>query len=207
MNDHATQRAEGELQLESEGEVSSEPIRGRRRRRSIAVETSVNMDELRELIQLIRENDFTEFELEREGFRVRFRRGAEITEAVAGGLNLSPGSSESATSSGAAVETKISPSSAPVHPGAKAQTEASEDQDLYIIPSPIVGTFYRASSPNAEPFVKIGGRVEPETVVCIIEAMKLMNEIQADTTGEVAKIYVENGQPVEYGQPLFGIKK
>ena len=207
MNDHATQRAEGELQLESEGEVSSEPIRGRRRRRSIAVETSVNMDELRELIQLIRENDFTEFELEREGFRVRFRRGAEITEAVAGGLNLSPDSSESATSSGAAVETKISPSSAPVHPGAKAQTEASEDQDLYIIPSPIVGTFYRASSPNAEPFVKIGGRVEPESVVCIIEAMKLMNEIQADTTGEVAKIYVENGQPVEYGQPLFGIKK
>ncbi len=207
MNDHATQRAEGELQLESEGEVSSEPIRGRRRRRSIAAETSVNMDELRELIQLIRENDFTEFELEREGFRVRFRRGAEISEAVAGGLNLSPGSSESATSSGAAVETKISPSSAPVHPGAKAQTEASEDQDLYIIPSPIVGTFYRASSPNAEPFVKIGGRVEPETVVCIIEAMKLMNEIQADTTGEVAKIYVENGQPVEYGQPLFGIKK
>ncbi len=207
MNDHATQRAEGELQLESEGEVSIEPIRGRRRRRSIAAETSVNMDELRELIQLIREHEFTEFELEREGFRVRFRRGAEITEAVAGGLNLTPGSSESATSSGAGVETKISPSSAPVHPGAKAQTEASEDQDLYIIPSPIVGTFYRASSPNAEPFVKIGGRVEPETVVCIIEAMKLMNEIQADTTGEVAKIYVENGQPVEYGQPLFGIKK
>ncbi|HEX9422849.1 MAG TPA: acetyl-CoA carboxylase biotin carboxyl carrier protein [Pyrinomonadaceae bacterium] len=207
MNDHATQRAEGELQLESEGEVSIEPIRGRRRRRSIAAETSVNMDELRELIQLIREHEFTEFELEREGFRVHFRRGAEITEAVAGGLNLTPGSSESATSSGAGVETKISPSSAPVHPGAKAQTEASEDQDLYIIPSPIVGTFYRASSPNAEPFVKIGGRVEPETVVCIIEAMKLMNEIQADTTGEVAKIYVENGQPVEYGQPLFGIKK
>ena len=129
MNDHATQRAEGELQLESEGEVSIEPIRGRRRRRSIAAETSVNMDELRELIQLIREHEFTEFELEREGFRVHFRRGAEITEAVAGGLNLTPGSSESATSSGAGVETKISPSSAPVHPGAKAQTEASEDQE------------------------------------------------------------------------------
>ena len=96
---------------------------------------------------------------------------------------------------------------APVHPGAKAETEASEDQDLYIIPSPIVGTFYRAASPQAEAFVKIGSPVEPETIVCIIEAMKLMNEIQAETTGEVAKIYVENGQPVEYGQPLFGIKK
>jgi acetyl-CoA carboxylase biotin carboxyl carrier protein len=207
MNDHATQKAETELQLESEGEVSSESVRGRRRRRSIAAETSVNMDELRELIQLIRENEFTEFELEREGFRVRFRRGAELSEVVAAGLNISPGSGGESTSSSPGVETKMSPSSAPVHPGAKAQTEASEDQDLYIIPSPIVGTFYRASSPNAEPFVKIGARVEPETVVCIIEAMKLMNEIQAETTGEVAKIYVENGQPVEYGQPLFGIKK
>ena len=76
-----------------------------------------------------------------------------------------------------------------------------------MIPSPIVGTFYRAASPNADAFVKIGSRVEPDTVVCIIEAMKLMNEIQAETTGEVAKIYVENGQPVEYGQPLYGIKK
>jgi acetyl-CoA carboxylase biotin carboxyl carrier protein len=76
-----------------------------------------------------------------------------------------------------------------------------------MIPSPIVGTFYRSASPNAEPFVKIGSQVEPEAVVCIIEAMKLMNEIQAETTGEIVKIYVENGQPVEYGQPLFGIKK
>jgi acetyl-CoA carboxylase biotin carboxyl carrier protein len=76
-----------------------------------------------------------------------------------------------------------------------------------MIPSPIVGTFYRSASPNSDPFVKIGSRVEPDTVVCIIEAMKLMNEIQAETSGEIAKIYVENGQPVEYGQPLFGIKR
>jgi acetyl-CoA carboxylase biotin carboxyl carrier protein len=75
-----------------------------------------------------------------------------------------------------------------------------------MIPSPIVGTFYRSPSPNAEPFIKIGSNVEEDTVVCIIEAMKLMNEIQAETSGEVVKIYVENGQPVEYGQPLFGIK-
>lgn len=76
-----------------------------------------------------------------------------------------------------------------------------------MIPSPIVGTFYRSASPNSDPFVKIGSRVEADTVVCIIEAMKLMNEIQAETSGEIAKIYVENGQPVEYGQPLFGIKR
>src|SRR6266498_1904296 len=130
MSDPATQKAETELQLESEGEVSGEPVRGRRRRRSIATETSVNMDELRELIQLIRDNEFTEFELEREGFRVRFRRGAE-PESVAAGLSMSPASAITATSSSPAVETKVSPSSVPMHPGAKARTEASEDQDLY----------------------------------------------------------------------------
>lgn len=208
MTDHESEKAESELSPESEGESSSERARRRRRRnRSIAAETSVNMDELRELIQLIRENDFTEFELEREGFQVRFRRGAEASEAGAGVVDSSQGLVGAAPSSGQVIETIASPTSAPSHPGAKAQTEASEDQDLYIIPSPIVGTFYRAASPQTEAFVKIGSRVEPETIVCIIEAMKLMNEIQAETTGEVAKIYVENGQPVEYGQPLFGIKK
>ena len=204
MNDHAAERAEIEVTAENETEGSGERSRRRRRSRAIASETSVNMDELRELIQLIRENEFTEFELEREGFRVRFRRGAEVVEAAEVG---SPSIGGSASVVGPVSETKASPTIAPAHPGAKAQTEASEDQDLYIIPSPIVGTFYRAASPQSEAFVKIGAAVEPETVVCIIEAMKLMNEIQAETTGEVAKIYVENGQPVEYGQPLFGIKK
>lgn len=208
MSDHESEKTEIELQPGSEGEGSSERGRGRRRRsRSVGAESSVNMDELRELIQLIREHDFTEFELEREGFRVRFRRGAEAIEAGAGGVNASQELAGSAKSGSPVEETKVSSASAPSHPGAKAQTEASEDQDLYIIPSPIVGTFYRAASPQSEPFVKIDSRVEPESVVCIIEAMKLMNEIQAETTGEVAKIYVENGQPVEYGQPLFGIKK
>ncbi|HWS53382.1 MAG TPA: acetyl-CoA carboxylase biotin carboxyl carrier protein, partial [Pyrinomonadaceae bacterium] len=91
-----------------------------------------------------------------------------------------------------------------------AATEATAEapaEDLHIITSPIVGTFYRSPSPNAEPFVKAGSAVEPDTVVCIIEAMKLMNEIQAETAGTVEKIYVENGQPVEYGQPLFGVKR
>lgn len=204
MSDPGSQKAETELLPETDIEVSSEPVRVRRRRRgSIGAESSVNMDELRELIQLINENDFSEFELEREGFRVRFRRGVEIGETNATGFG--PTRELTALSGVSAGEAAVS--AAPSHPGAKAQTEASEDQDLYIIPSPIVGTFYRAASPNADAFVKIGSRVEPDTVVCIIEAMKLMNEIQAETTGEVAKIYVENGQPVEYGQPLYGIKK
>ena len=206
MSDPGSQKAEVELQPETEIDISTEPVRGRRRRRgSIGAESSVNMDELRELIQLINENDFSEFELEREGFRVRFRRGVEISEASS--TAFSPSRELTASSGGPAGEQVVSGTPIPSHPGAKAQTEASEDQDLYMIPSPIVGTFYRAASPNADAFVKIGSHVEPDTVVCIIEAMKLMNEIQAETTGEVAKIYVENGQPVEYGQPLYGIKK
>ena len=205
MSDPGSQKTEIELPAETEVEATSEPARGRRRRKgSVGAETSVNMDELRELIQLINENDFSEFELEREGFRVRFRRGAEISEATSGAFSAPR--ELSASGSVAAGEHSIA-TSAPSHPGARAQTEASEDQNLYIIPSPIVGTFYRSASPNADAFVKIGSTVEPDSVVCIIEAMKLMNEIQAETSGEVAKIYVENGQPVEYGQPLFGIKK
>jgi acetyl-CoA carboxylase biotin carboxyl carrier protein len=204
MSDPQAKLAGNENQAEAEGAVEPAP-RGRRRRRASANELSVNMDELRELIQLIRENDFTEFELEREGYRVRFRRGLEA--AAETGASDSTNSTKSTTLSTTTGAQAHGSTPAPAHPGAKAQTAASEDQDLYIIPSPIVGTFYRSPSPNADSFVKIGSSVEPDTVVCIIEAMKLMNEIQAEATGEVAKIYVENGQPVEYGQPLFGIKK
>jgi acetyl-CoA carboxylase biotin carboxyl carrier protein len=202
---------------ESEYKQSTEPLvenearetgtqARRRRSRQPHLETSVNMDELRELIALIQENGFAEFELEREGFRIHVRRelaGPEIAadSAMTRNAEAAPSTPASAAGSG----TKVSPT--PDHPGARAETAASEDQNLHLIPSPIVGTFYRSASPNSDPFVKIGSRVEPESVVCIIEAMKLMNEIQAETSGEVAKIYVENGQPVEYGQPLFGIKR
>ncbi len=205
MDDRESPQPEVEVLPGTETVVESG--RGRRRRtKPASTDASVNMDELREIIGLIREHDFTEFELEREGFRVRFRRGSEADISDMGATRLVGGSS--AVASGA---TDTAPagttSTTPSHPGAKAETAASEDQDLHMITSPIVGTFYRAASPNADSFVKIGSRVESETVVCIIEAMKLMNEIQAETSGEVAKIYVENGQPVEYGQPLFGIKK
>ncbi|HVE59528.1 MAG TPA: acetyl-CoA carboxylase biotin carboxyl carrier protein, partial [Pyrinomonadaceae bacterium] len=81
------------------------------------------------------------------------------------------------------------------------------DADLFKITSPIVGTFYRSPAPDKPSYVEVGDKVSDSTVVCIVEAMKLMNEIQAETSGEVVKIYVENGQPVEYGQPLFGIRK
>ena len=163
----------------------------------------VNLDELRDLIALLKENGLTEFELEREGFRLHLRQGVDHS-----GEKATLPAQPAAPAATKAISTFASGlASAPVHPGASAETAASEDQDLHIIPSPIVGTFFRAPSPNAESFVKIGSLVGAETVVCIIEAMKLMNEIQAETSGEVVKIYVENGQPVEYGQPLFGIKK
>ncbi len=87
-----------------------------------------------------------------------------------------------------------------------ATAPAAATDNLHIVTSPIVGTFYRAASPTAEAFVKVGDLVETGKTLCIIEAMKLMNEIQADASGTVAKIFVENGQPVEYGQPLFGLK-
>ena len=164
---------------------------------------SVNMDELRELIALLRENGLAEFELERADFRVRLRR------------EPSPAQSNYSADAPAAVPppppVEVGSTTKPAtptvhHPGAQAETAASEDSDLHIISSPIVGTFYRSPSPTADAFVKIGSNVEAETVVCIIEAMKLMNEIQAEATGEIVKIYVENGQPVEYGQPLFGLR-
>ena len=164
------------------------------------------MAELRELIALIQKNGFAEFEIQREGFRLHVRRDLAPVEGTnsSGASVPSVAESPAATSSSASAAAKAT---TPEHPGARAQTAAADDQDLHIISSPIVGTFYRAASPNADPFVKIGSQVEPDSVVCIIEAMKLMNEIQAETNGEVVKIYVENGQPVEYGQPLFGIRE
>ena len=86
-------------------------------------------------------------------------------------------------------------------------TAADEEVDLAVLKSPIVGTFYRATEPDAKPFAEVGDVVRKGQILCIIEAMKLMNEIGSDVDGEVVKVYVENGQPVEYGQPLFGIKK
>ena len=177
--------------------------RGGRRQRNKPrhQEASINMAELRELVTLITKNELTHFELEREGFHVKVSRGPQV-EGVAPLASAAAPAPEKlgAGASGQGVPT------APPHPGAQAEEAASEDQDLHIITSPIIGTFFRSPSPTAESFVRIGSKVEPNTVVCIIEAMKLMNEIQAETTGEVVKIYVENGQAVEYGQPLFGIK-
>jgi acetyl-CoA carboxylase biotin carboxyl carrier protein len=162
----------------------------------------MNLKELRELIELVSEKGFAEFEVERQGFRLRISRfhdrdsSAAPIAAAAAGAPVSIDSGEGAKTAPVAINQQPAASATPAEP--KVQ--------LHIIKSPIVGTFYRAASPTAASFVEIGDRVEPETVVCIIEAMKLMNEIQAEVAGVVAEIYVQNGEAVEYGQPIFGIK-
>ena len=159
-------------------------------------ETSFNMDELRELADLVNEHGFTDFEFENENIRVRLSKqvNAPVFAAPVPQMSASAPAVTQAASASSADASAPSPAT-------------DEDAGLFKITSPIVGTFYRAPSPDKSPYVSEGSLVSPETVVCIVEAMKLMNEIQAETSGEIVKVYVENGQPVEYGQPLFGIKK
>ncbi|MGH9851461.1 MAG: acetyl-CoA carboxylase biotin carboxyl carrier protein [Blastocatellia bacterium] len=153
----------------------------------------LSLTEIKELIELIAEKRFNEFELERGAFRLRLQKGISKTVVE--------------TSQQAATPV-VAGESRPVEVAAAepASPSAPPEEDLHILTSPIVGTFYRSPSPTSEAFVKLGEPVEAGATLCIIEAMKLMNEIQADASGTVAKIFVENGQPVEYGQPLFGIK-
>ncbi|HUF02886.1 MAG TPA: acetyl-CoA carboxylase biotin carboxyl carrier protein [Aridibacter sp.] len=161
-----------------------------------ATEPSLNMDELRELAKLVDEHGFTDFEFENEKIRVRLGKSTMVH-------SISPAHTQSVPN-----EAQVLQSAAQAAPAAsETAEEADEDAGLHKITSPIVGTFYRSPSPEKPPYVKEGDSVSPDSVVCIVEAMKLMNEIQAETSGEVVKIYVENSEPVEFGQPLFGIKK
>ncbi len=172
-------------------------------------DSTLNMDELRELTELFTAHGLTDFEFENADIRIRLSRNPAPTGAAAQApVPTQAPAPLAALHSAAALGAPPAgaPSAAAESAATPAPTEAPEEE-LHIITSPIVGTFYRAPSPNDESFVKVGSQVEPDSVVCIIEAMKLMNEIQAETTGTIAKIYVENGQPVEYGQPLFGVKK
>ena len=173
----------------------------------------MNLKEIKDLIELVNEKGFAEFEIERQGFRLRISRFREanpqilqpapapiiISSAIPGAPEIVPSGAqralieaESSSGSGAAASQNVE--------------AVAPKPDLHIIKSPIVGTFYSAPSPTSEPFVRIGDHIEQDTVVCIIEAMKLMNEIQAEVSGDITKIYVENGQPVEYGQALFGVQ-
>lgn len=148
---------------------------------------SFNMDELQALAALVNEHEFTDFEFENENIRVRLSKMAGAPQPLAA--------------------TALPVAAAPTADTAAAETAVDPDAGLHKIVSPIVGTFYRSPGPNKDAYVSEGSNVSPDTTVCIVEAMKLMNEIQAEISGEIVKIYVENGQPVEYGQALFGVKK
>ena len=144
----------------------------------------MELDEIKQLIELLKETDITEIQIEREGAKLKIKREKYL-------------SSFEAISSA-----KRSEAAAPK----EAQAEAAEESKLVTITSPIVGIFHRAPSPESQPFVEVGSTVKKGQVLCIVEAMKLMNEIESDTEGVISKILVENGQPVEYGEPLFLIE-
>jgi acetyl-CoA carboxylase biotin carboxyl carrier protein len=162
-----------------------------------------SLQEIKDLIEFATEKQFDEIELERGDFRLRLRKGRPMTAVELPQPVLLP-----AAPAAAHMPPSVTPAVAPTTtPIAVAESPAlPADDGLHIITSPIVGTFYRSSSPTTDPFIKVGDAIESGQTLCIVEAMKLMNEIQSDISGTVAKILVENAQPVEYGQPLFGIK-
>ncbi|HEY1301986.1 MAG TPA: acetyl-CoA carboxylase biotin carboxyl carrier protein [Vicinamibacterales bacterium] len=155
----------------------------------------MDLDEIKQILDMMRQHDLSEFELERDNVKIRLRKNS------AGGWNgtmpaLPP--APYAVGAGPAGE-----NAAPAPP---ILAPASEDIDLAIVKSPIVGTFYRSAEPGAPPFADVGQAVKKGQVLCIIEAMKLMNEINAECDGEIMKVYVENGQAVHYGERLFALK-
>jgi acetyl-CoA carboxylase biotin carboxyl carrier protein len=149
-----------------------------------------DIEQIEKLLKKMSEHNLEEFEYSRGELRIRLKKPS------VGALLAAPRA--------AAMPEIIVAGTSPV--AGTAASEPRSTDDLHLVKSPIVGTFYASPSPGAEPFVKIGGYVEDGQTLCIVEAMKLMNEIESDGTGEVLRIFVENGQPVEYGQPLFGIR-
>jgi acetyl-CoA carboxylase biotin carboxyl carrier protein len=151
---------------------------------------SKDVKEIKAIIDLMKKHDLSVFEIEKEGFRLKLQRGASApqTTIVAPPVGASP--------------TKAAGAGAEPLPAAK----AIETIPMKEIVSPMVGTFYRAASPDAPPFVEVGKPVTEDTVVCIIEAMKVMNEIKAETSGVIAEVVADNGKPVQFGQALFRVR-
>ncbi|WP_183813629.1 acetyl-CoA carboxylase biotin carboxyl carrier protein [Tunturibacter empetritectus] len=160
------------------------------------------LNELRELVEFLKANDIAEFDMEQDDLKVRIKfAGEPAAAAPAGGFDMAQLSRLMASAPAAASV----PAAAPVAAAAAAPA-AEVEEKLHEVKSPIVGTFYESPSPGAPAFVKVGDQVEVGQVLCIVEAMKLMNEIEADVAGEVVKRIAASGQPVEYGQPLFAIR-
>jgi len=161
----------------------------------------MNQKELKELIDFLIEKDIAEFELERGDVKVRIKRGADHSTVMPNHFVAVPSPVVAAP-----VAAETPHAAPPATPIAAPPAAQAEESGLHEVKSPIVGTFYEAPSPGSPPFVKAGDEISEGQILCIIEAMKLMNEIEADASGELVKRLVANGQPVEYGQPLFLIR-
>jgi acetyl-CoA carboxylase biotin carboxyl carrier protein len=159
----------------------------------------MTLDEIKRLIEFIKGQDLTEFELEQDGFKIRIKSGGNHHQVMTVPQMQASMPMMPAAPMAAAV---AAPAAAPAVPGAADE----EGGELAIVKSPIVGTFYRSAEPGAKAFVSVGDTVRKGQVLCIIEAMKLMNEIDSEYDGEVTSIYIENGQAVQYGERLFAIK-
>ncbi len=171
----------------------------------------MDLSELKDILRILEAQDVTEFELEQDGVKLRIRRSVGSAAPPTVSIHPSAPSPETAPSPrstpGPTLSTAGSSSAAPEEQAAaEGLVEDETATEGAPLPSPIVGTFYRASDPNSPPFVNIGDRVQVGQVLCIIEAMKLMNEIEAEMAGEIVKIHPENGQPVQYGDSLFTIR-
>jgi acetyl-CoA carboxylase biotin carboxyl carrier protein len=146
-------------------------------------------DELKQLMEYLENSSFVEFEIEREGVKLKLvRRGAGAPESPI--MMMAPAAS----------------APAPIAAAPAAPVPVADAADQHVVKSPIVGTFYRSSAPDSKPFANIGDRVAKGQILCIVEAMKLMNEIESDCDGEVLEILVSNGQPVEFGEPMFRLR-
>jgi acetyl-CoA carboxylase biotin carboxyl carrier protein len=157
----------------------------------------LDFDDIERILELMRQHDLSEFELEREGLKLRVRKTNSGYAPV-----IAPSQVSSAPQPAANTLSPVAPPSLPPAPAPVDEP----DLELAVVKSPIVGTFYRSPEPGAPSFVEIGDRVKKDQVLCIIEAMKLMNEITSEYEGELTSAYVENGKPVQYGERLFAIK-
>ncbi|MGM0751415.1 MAG: acetyl-CoA carboxylase biotin carboxyl carrier protein [Bacillota bacterium] len=166
----------------------------------------LKIQEIREIIKLVSHSSVDEFTYEHEGSKIKLKKSNGVTVAAQPQVTQA---AEEARPAAQAVQQAPAPAqeAAPsVNTEAKEAPQAKEDANLHKITSPMVGTFYQSSSPEAGPYVKVGDKVDESSVVCIVEAMKLFNEIEAEVKGEITEILVKDGQLVEYGQPLFLVK-
>ncbi|MPY89847.1 MAG: acetyl-CoA carboxylase biotin carboxyl carrier protein [Luteitalea sp.] len=162
---------------------------------------TMNLDEIKQILELVREHELTEFELEQGGVKIRIQKQSAQTTIISG----NPGAAVN-TPPVAAPTTERLPAAGGA-PLTSTPAEAAAGEELAIITSPIVGTFYRSAAPGAPSFADVGDVVRKGQVLCVIEAMKLMNEITSEHEGELVEVFIDNGQPVQYGERLFAIRQ